>query len=330
MKENILVVGLGSIGTRHVNNLADLGYQNISIVTRTGAIVKGFERFKFYATIDEACSKQHIDVAIIATPTANHVTDLLEILENDIANIYLEKPISHTLDGLNRIEKILEKRKVNLAVGYDLRFDPGLALVKQYIDTKKIGQVLSFIAEVGQYLPDWRPGVDYRDTMSAHKSKGGGVMLDLVHEFDYIDWLVGPISCIAGRSDKISNLDIDTEDVSVNILETDLGALGTIHLDYMQCKLSRTCKVIGNDGVVIWDYGNAVVKFMSHQDESWVIHDFSNYERNDRFVDVMKAFMERCKGVPDERLVDFSNAMRSIKLVTLSKKSNKENYMEIM
>jgi len=328
MKENILVVGLGSIGTRHVTNLETLGYLNINIVNRTGETVKGFERFKFYPSINNACSEKNFDAVIIATPTANHITNLLEALDNNIENIYLEKPISHSLDNLEKIEKLIEDRKVNLVVGYDLHFDPGLALTKHYIETGKIGKVLSFVVEVGQYLPDWRPEVDYRKTMSAHKSKGGGVMLDLIHEFDYVDWLVGPVKSIAGRKGRISNLDINTEDVSVNLIETCAGALGTIHLDYLQFELCRTCKIIGNYGVVVWDYGSSVVKFMSHQDKSWVISDFSSYERNDRFIDVLRAFMNSCSGKTDKRLVSFSSAIRSLKLVIFSKNSSNKTFME--
>ena len=327
MKKNILVVGLGSIGTRHLKNLLALGYRNISIVTRLGKVEEGFERFKFYTSISNACSDKNINTAIIATPTSNHISDLLEVLENNIQNIYLEKPVSHSLNDIKKAGKKLTLSGANLVVGYDLHFDPGLLLMKEYIDTKKIGKVVSFISEVGQYLPDWRPGIDYRKSMSAHKTQGGGVMLDLVHEFDYINWLLGPIRSISGKNGKISNLEIDTEDVSVNIIETISGALGTLHLDYLQCELSRSCKVIGDEGVIVWDYNNSTVKFMSHQDRVWLTHDFSEYKRDDRFIDIMETFMASSKEVNDDRLVNFKDAIKSIELVELSKEANIHNYM---
>ena len=322
MKQNILVVGLGSIGTRHLKNLLALGYRKISVVTRRGEVEKGFDQCKFYMSIGDACSEQKFSTAIIATPTSNHIRDLLEILENNIQNIYLEKPISHSINDIKKVGEKLTLSGANLVVGYDLHFDPGLLLIKEYIDAKKIGKVVSFIAEVGQYLPDWRPGTDYRKSMSAHKSQGGGVMLDLVHEFDYINWLVGPIKSIGGKNGKISNLDIDTEDVSVNIMETTSGALGTLHLDYLQSEMSRKCKVIGDKGVIIWDYSKSVVKFMSHEDRVWLTHDFSDYKRNDRFVDIMKTFLASSKGNSDTRLVDFHDAVKSIELVEFAKESD--------
>jgi predicted dehydrogenase len=328
MKKNVLLVGLGSIGTRHLQNLEALGHKNISVVTKSGRAKEGFEQFEFYTTIGNACSNKDFDVIIIATPTSNHISDLLEALENNIKNIYLEKPVSHSLSDINKVKEKLTLSSVNLVVGYDLHFDPGLILMKKYIDTEQIGKVVSFISEVGQYLPDWRPGIDYRKSMSAHRVQGGGVMLDLVHEFDYINWLVGPVVSIGGRNDKISNLEIDTEDISVNIVETASGALGTIHLDYLQCELSRSCKIIGDKGVVVWNYNNSTVKFMSHQDRSWITHDFSNYKRNDRFIDIMNAFMTSCEGEGDSRLVGFKDAIKSIELVELSKKSNESSFME--
>lgn len=330
MDENILLVGLGSIGTRHLKNLIALGFKRISVVTRLGETKKGFEQCKFYKNIDDACSKQNFTIAIIATPTSNHIDDLFKILQNKILRIYLEKPISHSLKHIEKVKRKLELSGAYLVVGYDLHFEPGLLLMKEYIDAKKIGKVVSFISEVGQYLPDWRPGTDYRKSMSAHKSKGGGVMLDLVHEFDYINWLFGPIKSIRGKNGKISNLGIDTEDVSVNIIETTSGALGTLHLDYLQCELSRKCKVIGDKGVIIWDYSKSVVKFMSHEDRIWVMHDFSKNKRNDRFINIMETFLASSKGNSDSRLVNFHDAVKSIELVEFAKDSDIDDRMVIL
>jgi predicted dehydrogenase len=328
INRSILIVGLGSIGKRHLNNLIELGFTNISIVSRNGEVKKKFELFKFYPSISDASLHKNIDVIIIATPTSNHVSDLLEALENNINNIYLEKPISHSLSDIKIIEKKLAHSSTNIVVGFDLRFDPGLILMKEYIDTNKIGKILSFNSEVGQYLPDWRPEIDYRKSMSAKKNKGGGVMLDLVHEFDYINWLVGPIKNIVGMNTKISNLDIDTEDISTNLIETTSGAIGSIHLDYLQFELSRSCKIIGDKGVIIWNYRDSYVKFMSQKDRSWIFHDFKSYKRNDRFKDTMKAFMNSDLKKGDKRLVRFKEAIRSLELIELSKKFNIQNFME--
>ena len=275
-----------------------------------------------------ACSENYFHAVIISTPTSNHITDLLEVLENKINNIYLEKPISHSLINLNNIAEKIDLSGANLVVGFDLHFDPGLILMKEYIDTNKIGKIVGFISEVGQYLPDWRPGTDYRSSMSADKTKGGGVMLDLIHEFDYINWLLGPIKKIAGKNKKNSNLEINTEDISVNLLETKSGVLGTLHLDYLQCQLSRTCKIIGDQGVIIWDYNERTVKFMSHEKKTWVVHDFKKYERNDRFKEIINVFMNSTLDTNDKRIVRFKEAIKSIQLVELSKKYNQHDAME--
>jgi predicted dehydrogenase len=330
MKSTILIVGLGSIGIRHLNNLVKLGFKNISIVTRLGEIKAGFEEFKFYSSISDACNTNIIDTAVIASPTSCHIQNLIEVLENNVKNIYLEKPISHNLDNIENVDEILRNSGSNLIVGYDLRFDPGLILLKKYLKNGVIGKVGSFIAEVGQYLPEWRPSMDYRNSMSAKKSSGGGVMLDLVHEFDYINWLLGPVKSIVGMNGKTSKLEIDTEDVSVNLIETTQGALGSIHLDYLQSKLTRSCKVIGDDGVIIWNYGERSLKLITHEEKKCLTHDFSEYDRNNRFMDVMKAFMDSRSGVSNDKLVSFSDAVCSLKLVELSKRSYKSMRVELI
>jgi len=321
MSKKILVIGLGSIGKRHLKNLVTLGCQDISIVTRSSKKIEEFESFPHYFSIDSACNANKFDVAIIATPTANHISDLTLVLDNNIRNIYLEKPIS---DSMKRVSEITQRlSSVNIVVGYDLHFDPGLIFIKKLLNEDQIGRVVSFIAEVGQYLPDWRE-VDYRKTMSASRMKGGGVMLDLVHEFDYINWLFGPIVQVLGKNGRIGNLEIDTEDVSVSILETSSGAIGSIHLDYMQKELSRSCKVIGNEGSIIWDYSNSQVRYMTHKNPSWSVFDYSFYKRNDRFQVAMKSFLKSCDGVLDERLVSFGEAVKSLQLVVSLKQSNNQ------
>ena len=327
---NILIVGLGSIGARHLKNLVSMGFENISVVTREGKKNKEFIEFDYFQTIKEACSSKNISSVIICSPSSNHLAHLEESIVNGIANIYVEKPISHSLNDIQSFQDRHSLDELNIVVGYDLRFDPALQHVKKLISNNKIGKVLSFISEVGQYLPDWRPEKDYRKTMSAQKLLGGGVMLDLIHEYDYINWLFGPIDGIYGKNNKLSNLDIDTEDISVNIFETSSGVLGTLHLDYIQYEMSRSCKIIGDHGLIIWDYVTSSVKVMTSEDRCWVTKSFNHYKRNDRFVDIMRAFLNSCVGAKDKRLVSFSDAIQSINLVEKSKQSNHINKMIII
>lgn len=325
MSKKILIVGLGSIGQRHLRNLLSLGYKDICLVRRNAAVLKEFPDLKVYKSIREACENMSFNTVIIATPTANHYKDFLEISSFKIQNIYIEKPVTHSVEEALKINEISNKLNLNVVVGYDLHFDLGLLKVKGLLEENKVGKLCSFQVEVGQYLPDWRPHEDYRNGMSAKVALGGGVMLDLIHEFDYVNWLFGPIKYIFGKNKQISNLEIETEDVSMNIVETKQGLLGTISLDYLQKELSRTCKIVGDKGTIIWNYKECKVLWMTHGNLTWQEFEYSHIERNDRFINIIKTFMNADFKDLDVRLSTVNSAIKSLNMVINAKKSNIEN-----
>lgn len=158
---HILIIGLGSIGKRHLKNLIHLGEKNISIVSTSENIPLEFKGFTTYTNTEKALKENLISHAFICTPTSNHILDLTLLLESNVANIYLEKPISNNLDNIEKVSALLENSK-RIVVGYDLHFDPGLMKVKELIAEEKLGKIFSINALVGQYLPDWRPDQDYK------------------------------------------------------------------------------------------------------------------------------------------------------------------------
>jgi len=324
-EKNILIVGLGSIGQRHLNNILDLGYKHVHLVRRSGYQLKNHPTLIVYKDIKEACENHDFDYAIIATPTANHFDDFVEISKHNISNIYIEKPVTSCLSDAQNIESQLKNKETNVFVGYDLHFDLGLRKVKELLNQNTIGNICKFEVEVGQYLPDWRPNEDYRKGMSAKKALGGGVMLDLIHEFDYVNWIFGPIKNVFGKNGHTSDLEIDTEDVSMNILITENGAIGTISLDYLQRELSRTCKVVGDKGTIIWDYKKASVRWLTDNSSKWQSYSYKEQERNIRFKEIIKAFLNVDMEGHDSRLTSINEAIQSLKIVESAKLSSKIN-----
>lgn len=330
LKNKILIVGLGSIGKRHLKNILSLGYENVSLVRRNAKILKEFPSLKVYKSISNACETNNFNTVIISTPTSNHFKDFIEASNNNISKIYIEKPICYTLEEAQKIQEVTKQKKIDVVIGYDLHFDLGLQKVQELLSYKVIGKVCFFKVEVGQYLPDWRPNEDYRKGMSAKKDLGGGVMLDLIHEFDYTNWIFGPIIKIFGKNSQISNLEIETEDTSLNIVETKTGILGLISLDYLQKELSRTCKIIGDKGTIIWNYKESKVMWMSHEDTKWKSFRYDFVERNDRFMTIIKTFLEANFNNLDTRLTKVKEATVSLKMVIAAKKSNLDNkFIEI-
>ncbi|WJS95127.1 Gfo/Idh/MocA family oxidoreductase [Flavobacterium johnsoniae] len=315
---HILIIGLGSIGKRHLRNLIYLGEKNISIVSTSENIPLEFKSFAIYANTEKALKENTFSHAFICTPTSNHISDLILLLKHYVANIYLEKPISNNLNNIEQVGHLLENSK-KIVVGYDLHFDPGLMKIKELICEEKFGKIFSINALVGQYLPDWRPEQDYKQSMSAKIEKGGGVMLDLVHEFDYLRWLIGNPATVACFFQNNPNLEIETEDVADVLIQFENNSTATIHLDYHQKELVRNCMITCEKGTLFWDLAKSEVKIVGHNQET-EIFSYAGFERNQRYVDSVQAFMNDADF--DYRLTTFKEALISLKMVIAAKDSS--------
>jgi len=315
---HILIIGLGSIGKRHLRNLIHLGEENITIVTTSENIPLEFNTFTTYTNTEKALKENIFSHAFICTPTSNHISDLNLVLKYNVPNIYLEKPVSHNLNNIEEVKGLLQNTK-RIVVGYDLHFDPGLMKIKELICEGKLGKIFSINAVVGQYLPNWRPDQDYKKSMSAKIDKGGGVMLDLVHEFDYLRWLIGSPTMIACLFQNNPNLEIETEDVADVLIQFENSSTATIHLDYHQRELVRNCMITCENGTLFWDLTKSEVKIVGYEKEI-EIFSYDGFERNQRYVDGIQAFMENINF--DYRLTTFDEALVSLKMVIAAKASS--------
>jgi predicted dehydrogenase len=314
---NVLLIGLGSIGKRHLANLLELGYSNIQIVSSKKELPHPYDKIEVHSTVQLALANETFEFAIICTPTAYHTEVFMQLLNAKVPNIYVEKPISHNWQYLDDIVSLAGKNNTHVTVGYDLHFDLGLQKVHSLLLDDVIGQLISVNAIVGQYLPDWRPSEDYRKGMSAKKETGGGVMLDLVHEFDYLYWLVGRVKTIASLNRNSGVLEIETEDIAEVLLQFENGVTGTIHLDYLQQKVIRNCLFTGSSGSIFWNLAESSVTWIDKKKEEFSFS-YKHFERNDRFKAILKAFMEKAA---DYRLTNLQNGLNSLKMVLAAKHS---------
>ena len=199
-----------------------------------------------------------------------------------------------------------------------MHFDPGLEKVKQWLSNKNIGKLLSIQATVGQYLPDWRPNENYAKGTSARIETGGGVMLDLSHEFDYVHRLMGNVQTIAAMYNHSGALDIETEDTADVLLKFTSGATGSIHLDYLQAELVRNCRIVGSNGSIFWDMALQKVILMQLDKEATVFS-YKGFERNQRFIKSTQAFLAEKF---DERLTTFEQGLMSLQMILAAKYSS--------
>jgi len=314
----IAVWGFGSIGRRHAENLLALGEERVGVITRRVDEVQAVSpQFMAVSSLSEFPASRP-DALVIASPTAEHLDHLQAALDAQIPRIYLEKPIAHSLAGLQEVSQRLQEQGADLVVGYDLRFDPGIQKVRELLHQEVIGRPCSFHAHVGQYLPDWRPLEDYRKGMSARKDLGGGVMLDLVHECDYLYHLFGEVHAITNANGQRSELEIDTEDVSDSLIEFSAGWAGTLHLDYLQKELTRYVHIVGSRGVIHLDLAARQVRWNTVENPAWQYFSYEDVERNDRFRAVMQAFVGADGTSP---LCSWEEGLVSLRMVEVSKQS---------
>jgi len=295
--DRILVVGFGSIGKRHVRILKEL-YPEIKIIILRHKKCDGFDYdklgiYKCVTSIDDALILQP-QAAIVANPATKHLV-VAKVLAEFGIHLLIEKPISATSQGVKELIDLCNEKNSILMVAYNFRFSPSLCEFRIQIQKQKIGKLFSIRAEVGQYLPHWRPDSDYRNTVSAKKSLGGGVLLELSHEIDYLLWIFGPIKWLKSHVSKQSDLNIDVEDTANMIIgfEDVLGyeLTATLNMDFIRHDSTRNCLIIGEKGSLRWDGLAGKVLYFPEGGEQWEeIYSYET-ERDYTYIEELKYFM---------------------------------------
>lgn len=254
MTRHFIVASLGSIGQRHLRNLRTLQpYARITALRRPGSSPVDCNGCDGEVASIEAALALRPDGAILAGPAPTHVPLARAFVEQGIP-VFIEKPLSHDLAGLTELAAAAQRRAVPVMIGYNLRFNASLNAVRGELLAGTIGDVLAVRAEVGQFLPDWRPGVDYRRGVSARRALGGGPLLELSHEIDYLYWLFGMPDQVTCRGGRYSDLEIDVDDcLDMSLDYASPRRLVSIHLDFLQRPAARTCKFIGSKGTLTWE-----------------------------------------------------------------------------
>src|SRR2546428_815408 len=292
-----VVIGAGSIGQRHLKNLLALGHDVVAVLDPSEdrrAEVRRVAPAQCLTTGDDGeASGCGAEGAVICSPTARHLDRARAALARGW-HVFVEKPLAHTLEGTDALVEEAGRAGRTVLVGCTLRFLPSLVLVKRLVEEGRIGRPLAARAHCGYYLPFWRPGTDYREGYGARQATGGGIILDSIHEFDYLTWLLGRPREVFAYAGRVSSLEIDTEDNADVLLRFDYGAVANIHLDSLQRTYRRACDFIGEDGVIAWDYITQSVAVYGKEDRRVeVFQESINTERNQMFVDEMRHFV-RC------------------------------------
>lgn len=315
-----LIVGFGSIGRRHMRNLIELGQNDIILLRSHKSTLPEEEIRDIPVETDiKAALAHHPDGVIIANPTSLHLEAAIPAAKAG-CSVFMEKPITDSFSRLSELQKALEANNGRFQMGFQFRFHPGLLRCKKLIDDGQIGEPLSFRAEWGEYLPGWHPWEDYRKSYSARKDLGGGVLLTLSHPLDYVRWLFGDPQWIWGLNEKISGLEIDTDDIAEIGMRMGNGTAGTIHLDYYSRPVRNRLEVTGSCGRLCCDNLDGSVRLYSADGSEKNFIPEPAYDRNDMFLNEMRRFIDVTAGIaePSCTLEDGIKAQRMVDLVRRS------------
>lgn len=319
-----VVIGYGSIGKAHTRNIMKLGHKVILLrhsgndVNRTG--------LKEYYSYEEAIKSNHgIDGAIICSPTSRHLYDVEMLLKYNIPFL-LEKPPAGDLASTLKIKEMIQSKNFcQYDIGFNLRYYSLLQFIKSFLP--KVGKIYSTRVYMGYYLPNWRKDVDYRKTGSARKELGGGVHIKCAHEIDYILWFLGNPEKVFGYLNRISDLEISTEDICFAVFQYKDGTIVEVHLDYLSHKLLRGGQIIAKNGTLEWDMKNGkVLYFEKDKNISEEIFSMSpNYDFNETLIEELKNFIEIIRNKTKSK-VDIHmgiNVMRVLEAIKISSQKGK-------
>lgn len=214
-----LVIGFGSIGSRHANILKALRLEVVVVTNQK------IDTFPSYTSIQKALSVENFEYIVIANKTCDHFTALQELDKcKFLGKVLVEKPLfkEHHASSKYSFSEIY--------IAYNLRFHPLILILRKILIDESI---ISCQIYVGQYLPQWRPQRDYRESYSAHKNEGGGVLLDLSHELDYLNWIFGAWKRLTALGGQLSELEIDSEDIVSVLMETEKCPVLSLQMNYL-------------------------------------------------------------------------------------------------
>lgn len=289
----ILVFGAGSIGERHLGILQKLGYTNLWVYRQRNLPLRTLDGGTLRVVSDlTELDREPFAAAIICTPTAQHLAQTLWCVRRQIP-VLIEKPLSHTLEGLEELNAAIQERPTLIQVAYMLRYHPFFQKIKTLIESEELGTLLSVQTYWGEYLPDWHPWEDYRQSYAARQELGGGVALTLSHDLDLVNWLAGsPVKHWNTLKNYQSSLEINVESGADVSLLYENGLTAHCHLNFHERVPRRWYRFVFEEGSVEVDYLQATYTVMQSGQETST-YKLEDFDRNQLFEDQTSDFFQK-------------------------------------
>jgi predicted dehydrogenase len=294
---DVLVVGVGSIGERHLRCFLGTGRCRASFVETNpklrDEIAACYPAARVHADLDAAITSG-ITAAVIATPAPLHVPLAIRLADAGV-HVLIEKPLSVSTDSVDVLEEIVRRRAVVAAVAYVYRAHPALAEMRDTIVAGRFGAPLELVVVAGQDFPFYRPA--YRDTYYASRAAGGGAVQDaLTHLINAAEWLVGPVDRVVADAAHLAIEGVEVED-TVHVLARHGPVLASYSLNQHQAPNETSITVVCRRGTARFEYHAARWRFMTKPGTEWTDSANVTLERDTLFVRQANAFLDAVEGV---------------------------------
>ncbi|MBP8260256.1 MAG: Gfo/Idh/MocA family oxidoreductase [Verrucomicrobia bacterium] len=293
---SILIVGVGSIGERHLRCFGATSRADLSLCEiQPGLRETVAGRYKVqgaFARLQDALEAKP-EAVVICAPAHTHVPLAIEAARSG-AHLLIEKPLSAGHEGIDQLQDEIARRGLTAAVAYVYRAHPVLASMKAAIEAGEIGKPLEIVVVAGQHFPFYRPA--YRDTYYRSRSTGGGAIQDAItHLVNAAEWLVGPVDSLVADADHLSLPGVEVED-TVHVLTRHGRVMGALSLNQHQAPNETSITVIGDRGTARFEMHRCQWARAAEPGGPWQIACKIDLERDDLFTRQAEAFLDAIEG----------------------------------
>ena len=316
MPKHLLIVGAGSVGKRHLRNLAALGADVSAVDPRADRLGDAHAETPLRYTFQDlgAALEQRAGFAgaVICSPPSAHVDQSIACLQAGLP-LLIEKPLSTTLASARTLAAAASTARLPVVLGYTYRWWPPLGDLARTLRSGEIGRPRYVRCTMSAHLADWHPWERYQDFFMSKASLGGGALLDESHFLDLMLWFFGLPSHVYARVEKLSDLEIDTDDNVDALLEYPDGLRVSIHLDLFGRPHEKTIRVIGERGAAEWTFDPNELRVGRDAQPVWQSQRYE-HQRNDMFANVAREFLAALDG-DEARTCTVSDGVRVLEVI---------------
>ncbi|NUQ64361.1 MAG: Gfo/Idh/MocA family oxidoreductase [Pirellulales bacterium] len=295
-KTAVLVIGVGSIGERHVRCFQATGRAHVSLCEINAElryrIAEKYGVQQAYSDLDAALAGRH-NAAVICAPAHLHISMAMKLAEAGV-HLLIEKPLSTSLDGTDDLRRTVARRGLVTAVAYVQRAQPTLEAMKRALDSGRFGRPVHLVVTCGQHFPTYRPA--YREIYYKDRATGGGAIQDaLTHMVNAAEWLVGPVDRVAGDAAHQVLQGVEVED-TVNVIARHGAVMAAYSLNQHQAPNETAITVVCDKGACRWELHRNRWRWMTEPGGAWHDEPFDPIERDTVFVRQAGAFLDTLEG----------------------------------